>query len=226
MRPLILLLCAVCAAGQNIPPEWKKAHDAQDRPGLDRIASEAESKAKPADAASLYRAALAQHLRAEVAMEQRDKRGSASAAEAGIQWAKQAVAAQPNNAEFHRLLGTLCGQVIPANVLLGMQYGKCALEEVEQAVKLNPKSADAWLSRGVGNYYLPASFGGGADKALADVDKALQLNGKDPEAWLWRGIVLRKLNRNSEARQAFEKSLALNPARQWAKQQLEKTPAQ
>jgi Flp pilus assembly protein TadD len=120
----------------------------------------------------------------------------------------------------------LCGQVIPANVLLGLQFGKCALEEVEEAVKLNPKSAEAWLSRGVGNFYLPANFGGGADKALTDVDKALQLNAKSAEAWLWRGIVLRKLNRNAEARKAFEKSLELNPARLWAKQQLEKTPAQ
>jgi hypothetical protein len=36
--------------------------------------------------------------------------------------------------------------------------------------------------------------------------------------------VLRKLNRNAEARQAIQKSLELNPQRVWARQQLEKTP--
>jgi tetratricopeptide (TPR) repeat protein len=226
MRLLLLLACLAPIPAQSLPPDWKKAHDAQDRAALDRIAADAQAKAKDTDAASLYRAALAQHLRAEVAMEQRDKRASAGAAEAGIELARRAVAAQPKNGEYHRLLGTLCGQVIPANVLLGMQYGKCALEEVEEAVKLSPKSGAAWLSRGVGNYYLPANFGGGADKALADVEKALQLDAKSAESWLWKGIVLRKMNRNAEARQAFEKSLELNPSRAWAKQQLEKTPAQ
>ena len=34
----------------------------------------------------------------------------------------------------------------------------------------------------------------------------------------------RKLNRNAEARKALEKSLALDSARVWAKEQLEKTP--
>lgn len=223
---LIALLCFAGLQAASLPPEWKKARDAQDRAALDRIAADAASKVKENDPASIYRAALAQHLRAEVAMEQRDKRGSASAAQEGIELAKRASAAKPNDGEYHRLLGTLCGQVIPANVFLGLQFGQCALEEVEKAVQLSPKSAAAWLSRGVGNYYLPANFGGGPDKALADIDKAIQLDGKDADAWLWRGVVLRKLNRNAEARKAFEKSLALNPGRLWAKQQLEKTPAQ
>jgi hypothetical protein len=34
---------------------------------------------------------------------------------------------------------------------------------------------------------------------------------------------LRKENKNAEARQAFTKSLELNPKRTWAAQQLEKT---
>jgi hypothetical protein len=40
------------------------------------------------------------------------------------------------------------------------------------------------------------------------------------------GLAWRKANRNSEARAEFQKSLELNPRRVWAKQQLEKTPAQ
>lgn len=229
MRILLpVLLLASAAWAVKLPPDLKKARDAQDRAVLDRIAGELEAaaEARQQDAAAQYRAALAELVRAEVMMEQRDRNAARAAAEAGIRAAERAVALQQASGEYHRVLGALCAQVIPANPLLGLRYGKCAMEEVNRAVELDPKSADAWLSRGVGNYYLPESFGGGAELALKDIEKALQLDPSHADAWLWKGIVLRKLNRNGEARQAIERSLKLNPARVWARQQLEKTPAQ
>jgi tetratricopeptide (TPR) repeat protein len=122
------------------------------------------------------------------------------------------------------VLGALCGQIIPAYPLMALRYGRCAMDEVSRAVELDPKSALVYLSRGVGNFYLPPSFGGGPELALKDIDKTLQIEPRNPDAWLWRGIVLRKLNRNAEAHAALKKSLELNPARAWARQQLEKTP--
>lgn len=228
MRSWLPLLFCLLGAAAPLPPELKKARDAQDRAALDRLAAEATAaaQARAGDDAALYRAALAQLVRAEVAMEQRDRNGARAAAEEGIRAAEKAAELKPSSAEYHRVLGALCAQVIPANPLLGMRYGRCAMEEVRRAVELDPKSADAWLSRGVGYFYLPESFGGGAELALKDIDKALELDPSHADAWLWRGIVLRKLNRNAEARQALEKSLRLNPARIWARQQLEKTPAQ
>ena len=89
---------------------------------------------------------------------------------------------------------------------------------------LAPNNAAMYVARGVGNYYLPAAMGGGPDKAIADFRKAISLDSKDDEAYLWLGVALRKVNKDAEARQAFEKSLQLNPDRVWAKQQLEKTP--
>ena len=86
-------------------------------------------------------------------------------------------------------------------------------------------SADARLSQGVGNYYLPAAFGGGVDLAIRDFQRAVQLDPKSAEAYLWLGIALRKAGRNAEARAALQKSLDLNPNRAWAKKQLDKTPA-
>lgn len=224
----VLLLTAAAVWAAALPPDLKKARDAQDRAALDRIAAEMEAaaQARQQDAAAQYRAALAELVRAEVMMEQRDRNAARAAAEAGIRAAERAVTLQQARGEYHRVLGALCAQVIPANPLLGLRYGKCAMEEVSRAVELEPKSADAWLSRGVGNYYLPESFGGGAELALKDIEKALQLDPSHADAWLWKGIVLRKLNRNAEARQAIERSLKLNPARVWARQQLEKTPAQ
>jgi tetratricopeptide (TPR) repeat protein len=200
--------------------------EARDRQDSAFLAAQIQKLSGAADAKSLYQTALARSYEAEIAMEKGDKRGSAAAAEAGLEPARRAVSAAPNNAEYRRVLGTLCGQIIPANVLAGLKHGRCALEEVEKAIQLDGKAALNWLSRGVGNYYLPASFGGGIEKALADFDKAIALDEKLAEAHLWKGIALRRQGRNAEARKAIERALQLNPKRLWAKAQLEKTPAQ
>jgi tetratricopeptide (TPR) repeat protein len=212
----------------GVPADLKSARDRQDRAALDKLAeaATAQVQAKPDDARSLAAAALSEFVRAEVLLELRDRNAARAAAEAGIRHAERLVQLQPKVAEAHRLLGTLCGQIIPANVLAGLKYGKCAMEEVNRAIELDPKSSDAWMSHAVGNYYLPPAFGGSLETALADIEKALQLDAKSADAWFWKGLILRKLNRNAEARQALEKSLALNPARVWTRQQLEKTPRQ
>jgi tetratricopeptide (TPR) repeat protein len=226
-RTWTIACCAALLAAAQ-PAELLRARDAQDRAALDRLAAEAEAKAQasPNDDKAHYQAALAGFHRAEVALELRDRGAAARSAEAGIRAAERAVALKPGVAEYHRLLGSLCGQVIPANLMAGLRFGRCAMEEVSKAVELDPKDDEVWLSRGVGNFYLPAGFGGGLDKAVQDFEKAIQLNPKNAEAHLWLGVTLRRLNRNSEAHKALAKSLALNPARVWTKQQLEKTPAQ
>lgn len=229
LTTLTLAVLALASAQDAVPADWRKARNAQDRAALERIAggTQAEANQHENDAKAQYRAALVESLRAEVLAEQKDKKASGAAAESGIRFAEKSVTLNPNNAEYHRLWGALCGQAIPANVLLfGLRYGHCAMDEVNKAVQLNPKSSMAWVSKGVGNYYLPASFGGSLDQALNDLQKATQLDSTNADAWLWQGIVLRKLNRNAEARKAFEKSLALDSARVWTRQQLDKTPPQ
>ncbi len=225
MRSWIFLIPAVAfAAGDPL----ETARNRQDRATLERLGSErlkaATTQAKSAQAQ--YEAALAQSYLSEVALELREKRQARAAAEAGIQAARAAVAIDANSAEYHRVLGTLCGQIIPADPMAGIQHGRCAKEEIEKALKLDPKSALAWVSSGVGKFYLPAMFGGGVELALKDFQKAAALNPKLAEAWLWIGLAHRKANRNADAKQALKKALALNPDRIWIKQQLDKTPAQ
>lgn len=205
----------------------QEARDRQDRATLQKLASELQAQAAqaPKRAPLQYRYALAQSYLAEVALELKDRSQARAAAEAGIEAAQKAVALAPGNAEYHRLLGTLCGQVIPASPLLALRYGKCAQESVNKAVELDPKSALAYLARGVGNYYLPPQFGGGVDVAIRDFEKAIEMKPQLAEAWMWLGIAQRKAGRLAEARKALEKAVELNPNRVWAKQQLEKTPA-
>ena len=221
---LLLLLFAGAPGGSDL----EKARDAQDRPALDRLASQSSSVAqgKSNDAAAQYKLALAESYVAEVAIEVHDKNAAHNAAETGIDAAKKAVALKGDAAEYHRLLGTLCGQAISANVLQGMKYGHCAQDEVNKAVQLDPKASVNYLARGVGNYYLPQGLGGGMDLAVKDFLKAAELDPQSAEAQLWLGLALRKQNKNTDARKAFQKAIELNPARVWAKQQLEKTPVQ
>ncbi|HBY60518.1 MAG TPA: hypothetical protein DEH78_11900 [Solibacterales bacterium] len=221
---ILFLLANGPAAGMTA--ELDRARDRQDRAALEKLAAKAADGASADDAAAQYRIAVAQSYVAEVAQELRDKDGARNAAEAGIKAAQRAVELKPNVAEHHRILGTLCGQVIPANVLAGMKYGRCALDEISKALELDPKSAKAYVSRGVGNYYLPPAFGGGVEPAIRDFRKAIELDGRSAEGWLWLGLGLRKANQNAEARKAFQKAIQLNPNRVWAKEQLDKTPAQ
>lgn len=224
MLSLFLLLAGIA----DPTAELQSARDRQDREALSKAAATlaAAAEKEPDNAVAHYRAALAQSYLAEVAIEVRDRGQAKSAAEAGIRAAEQAIALKPGEAEYHRILGTLCGQVIPANVLSGLKYGRCAQDSINKALEIDQKFALGYVSRGVGNYYLPAAFGGGVDPAIRDLQKAIELNPKLAEAYLWLGIALRKANRNAEARKALLKAVELNPRRVWAKEQLEKTPAQ
>lgn len=221
----MLFLAALMAAAPN---SLESARDRQDRAALEKQISELSAAAQKAtrDPEAQYRVALAYSYLAEVSLELRDKSQAEHAAESGIQAAERALALNPNNAEYYRVLGTLCGQVIPANVLAGFSYGKRAREAVNKALERDPKSSKAHLARGVGNYYLPPAFGGGLDAAIADFRKAIELDSKNSEAYLWLGLAQRKAHRNADARQAFAKSLELDPNRIWTKEQLQKTPAQ
>jgi tetratricopeptide (TPR) repeat protein len=223
----MLFFAAVLVLSAAAPRELEHAREKQDREDLKRLAASyaAAASKQPSDANAQYLMALSHSYLSEVSTELQDKQGGRAAAEAGIPAAQKAVALKSGTSEYHRILGTLCGQVIPANVLAGLKYGRCALDSLDKAIELDPKSAIAYVSRGVGNYYLPAAFGGGPEVALKDLAKAAQLDPKLAEAHLWTGVALRKLNRNAEARAALTKAVQLNPNRVWAKQQLEKTPA-
>jgi tetratricopeptide (TPR) repeat protein len=210
------------------PAGLDNARDRQDRAALEKQISDLSAVAQksPQDAEAQYRVALASSYLGEVALELHDKHQAQHAAEAGIKAAERAIAVNGKNAEYYRVLGTLCGQMVPANLLFALSYGKRARDSINKALELDPKSAQAYLARGVGNYYLPDAMGGGPSVAIPDFRKAVELEPGSAEAYLWLGLALRKQQHNAEARQAFSKALQLDSARIWIKQQLDKTPAQ
>src|ERR1035441_6689400 len=207
------------------PSALETARDQQDRAPLEKMVNDYSTAAAkaPNNADAQYRVALAASYLAEVSIEQHDRKQGRQAAEQGIKAAEKAISLKPEVAEYYRVLATLCGQAV-TDVLSGLSYGPRARDAVDKAVEKAPKSSSVYVARGVGSYYLPAQLGGGSKQAIADFQKAIELDPKNAEAYLWLGLSLRKENRNVEARQAFAKSLELNPNRIWAKEQLDKTP--
>ena len=208
------------------PAALQLARDRQDRPALDKLLDECAAAAAkaPNDAEAQYRVALAASYSAEVSLEQHDKKSARAAAERGIKAGEKAVSLKSDRADYYRVLATLYGQAI-TDLLSGLSYGPKCKDAINKAVALAPNSSGVYVSRGVGNYYLPPQLGGGNQSALADFRKAIDLDPKNAEAYLWLGICLRKDNKDAEARQAFTRALELDPERVWVKQQLDKTPA-
>jgi tetratricopeptide (TPR) repeat protein len=220
---VLLILPLLCAAADDLT----MLRDHQDRKGLESRAEalQAAAEKRPGDADGWFRAAVAYSYAAEVAMEMGDKGGSGRLAEAGVGLADRAIGINGRNAEYYRILGTLGGQIVPANPMKGILiYGKRAKEALDKAVEMDPKSSQAFLAHGVGYYYLPDNFGGGPANAIKDFERAIALDPKSAEAYLWMGIALRKESQNAKAHEALVKSLALDPDRAWTKQQLAKTP--
>jgi tetratricopeptide (TPR) repeat protein len=220
---LTIALAAVAAAA---PAGLETARDSQNRVMLQQMVTQLAAAAEkaPNDHTAQYTLALGCSYLAEVMIEQRERKPARQAAEQGIKAGEKAVALQPQSADSYRLLATLYGQAI-TDVMSGLSYGPKAKSSVSKAMELAPKSSMVWVAQGVGNYYLPAALGGGAPNAITSLRKAIELDPKNAEAYMWLGVSLRKDGKDAEARQAFTKSLELNPNRVWVKQQLEKTPA-
>ena len=116
-----LVLAAFLAAP---PASLQLARDQQDRAALQKLVDEAGAAAAKAsnDAEAQYQMAMASSYLAEVALEQGDKKLAQQAAERGVKAAEQSVSLKPQVAEYYRVLGTLCGQIVPANVFAGLGY--------------------------------------------------------------------------------------------------------
>lgn len=115
-----------------------------------------------------------------------------------------------------------------------------ALRDYDEAIKVEPKNADAWVNRGntyvhkdqrdkstldyneairlnpnlaeaYGNRALDYLAAGNTDKALADLNEAIRINPKFAEAYSRRSVVLMRLKRREEALTDAQTAVTLKP---------------
>src|SRR5260370_12928399 len=141
-----LMLAVMAGFLQAAQTELEMARDREDRASLEQIADQAGAAAQRTETAAdgQYRAAVAYSYLAEVAQELHDKGGVKRAAEAGIRAAERAVALKPDVAGYRRILGTLYGQIVPVNLLLGLIYGKKSQNAMSTPIHLRPKPTPAY----------------------------------------------------------------------------------
>src|SRR6476620_4418755 len=144
---LTIALAAIAAAA---PTGLETARDSQNRALLQQMVTQLAAAAEkaPNDHTAQYSLAVGCSYLAEVMIEQRDRKPARQSAEQGIKAAEKAVALQPQNADYYRILGTLYGQAI-TDVMSGLSYWPKAKSAVAKAMELAPKSSMVWVAQGV-----------------------------------------------------------------------------
>ena len=206
--PAVLLMASLCPGADDLD----RLRDRQDRPGLDAQAAalQAAAEKNPNDPNGWYRAAIAYSYAAEVAMEVRDKGGAQRAAEAGVADADKAIELNGENDDHYRVLGTLCGQAIPANPIMGaLVYGSVRKRRWIKPWKWTrsrPGVRGAWrglllfageLRRWAGE--CNPGFQAGASRSIPKSARRIPLDGDRAE----------EKHQNARAREALAKSLAI-----------------
>lgn len=151
----------------------------------------------------------------------------------GKEYLKKAMELEPKEGEFYALYASLLGMEIgltPQDAMsLGMESERYFFKAFDKA-KDNPRVN---LLYGVSLLYTPKEFGGGAKRASKYLLKSIALFEKekieDPikpswgfeEAYTYLGIVWYEMDEKEKAKEAFEKTLGINPsfgcAKMWLK---------
>lgn len=193
---------------------FKKATDASDRPAL----------------AHYYAALAAYRLNNQLPRDAEDERESLI--EDAIDHLETATEIDPEMADAWALLTGCYGQMMGMNPLSAMSLSSDAEEAMEKAQSLEPENPRVWIISGTQDFFTPSMFGGDKERALEKFAKAARLaeqeRTSDPlapswghaEAHAWIGIAHMNADRFDAARDAFQKSLDVNPEFAWVKQSL------
>jgi len=180
---VVLLLCwesylvsTARSAFAEVPPELAAGLSARDRGDIEslrKLIETAQSEARQkSNAESWQKVAQLDQWLTEAAQLHDDEKSIKGAAQDGLSAAEKAVTLNPASSEAHRLLGDLLGEMIPHTFMGGMRLGKRAASELDKAIQLEPRNANAHVGRAIGYYFTPSAFGGSHQKAADLLKKA------------------------------------------------------
>jgi tetratricopeptide (TPR) repeat protein len=92
-----------------------------------------------------------------------------------------------------------------------------ALQDFNEAIRIDPKNAQAWTNRGEA-YQRKKDY----QKAISDHTEAIRLDPKHPDAWFNRGIAYHNMGNEERAVADYRQALKVNPEDQDARRQLRK----
>lgn len=196
----------------------RQARDSASIEGLQKIIAKAQKEATESNAFDAYlRLALFQSWLCEAAEPHKDKTLIKKAATDGIAAAEKAIVLNPKSSEAHWLAGDLLGRLIPHVFGGGMRYGKRAADEMDKALELDPKNANACVSRAISYFYTPGAFGGSKDKAFELLRKAVELDSQADTPHVWLALFFLETDQKQQASREILRARELNSNREFTK---------
>ena len=217
------LLCVLPAQNQaQEDPELAQARRARDRADTKFIATAIEKARAQASqnptGENYIRLALLEHWMCEAANGQQNNQLVKEAAQVGAQAAEKAVSLDANSSDAHWLLGDLLGQLIPHVFGGGMRYGARSTHEIEKALALNEKNANAYVARATAYYFTPSMFGGDKHKAVDMLKKAIELDPASDAAQtahIWLAQIYHDDHKQEDALREIAEARKTNPDRRF-----------
>ncbi len=121
------------------------------------------------------------------------------------------IAKDPKNSDLHVWRGRIMGALTQSgNMADMMKYGPGAIQEFEEAVRLDPKNPNALFGRAVSRIRAPIGFGGDVDGAIVDLEAAIAVR-PSPEEYFYLGEAYRMKGLNDKAAEAYKQALKLRP---------------
>lgn len=192
----------------------RQARDSASVEGLQKIIAKTQKEATETNGFDAYlRLGLFQSWLCEAAEADKDETLVKQAATDGIAAAEKATALNPKSSEAHQLVGDLLGRLIPHVFGGGIRYGKRAADEMDKAIELDPKNANAYVSRAISYYYTPEAFGGGKDKAFELLRKAVEVDSQADTPHVWLAILLLENHQKQQALREILRARQINSDR-------------
>jgi tetratricopeptide (TPR) repeat protein len=204
----------------------RKARDQGDVKALQIEITKAKTKAGETKTFVDYlRMALLNDWLCEAAAANNNEQLEKDAAEAGVAVAEIAVKLNPKSSQAHQLLADLLGQLAPHVMGGGMKYGQRSTNEADQAIELDPKNTDAYITRAISYLYTPAAFGGDKQKAFAFLSKAKELSPEADSPHIWLALFHLEGSQLNDALREITEARRLNPDRKFSEYVLQQVTA-
>ncbi len=211
---------ALCVA-QMDTPDVVAARSARDRASIEdlqRLLAKTQKEAAGSNSTDAYiRVALFSMWLCEAVESHQKNELFKKVAEEGVAAAEKAVALNPQSSDAHWLLGDLLNQLIPHVYGGGMKYGQRANSELDRAIELNPKNANAYVSRAISYNYTPEAFGGSKKKAIELLKQAVELDPVADTPHIWLAFFHLEAQDKDAALHEITLALSANPNRSFAK---------